>query len=192
MYSAITPELVAQVFPATPLHNISTNLPAILTELAASQCDRNMLIMALATIRAETESFIPLKEFISHYNTPPGGPPYSLYDNRADLGNHLPGDGAKFCGRGYVQLTGRSNYTSIGTLIKVDLVDNPELACDSNIAAKILVAFLMRAQKPIEAALQKQPPDLAAARKLVNGGTNGLDRFTDAFNRANAAFPQTV
>jgi peptidoglycan L-alanyl-D-glutamate endopeptidase CwlK len=190
MYSDITPDLVAQVFPATPVADIRTNLPAILTELAAKRCDRRMLIMALATIRAEAETFTPLSEFQSKFNTPPGGPPFSLYDHRADLGNTGPPDGEKFRGRGYVQLTGRANYAKFGPIVGADLINNPELAGDHEVAAKILVEFLTNKQTQIDAALAKH--DLAAARRLVNGGTNGLDRFTDAYERADKLFPQTV
>jgi putative chitinase len=187
MFSQITPELVAKVFPSTPIANIAANLPAILNALAASQCDRSMLLMALATIRAEAESFTPLSEFQSRFNTPPGGAPFSLYDHRADLGNQGPPDGHSFRGRGYVQLTGRANYAKFGRIVGVDLIGNPESASDHMIAAKVLVAFLTQKKNQIETALARK--DMAAARRLVNGGSNGLDRFTDAFQRADSLFP---
>src|ERR1700753_44626 len=114
MYSQITPELVSKVFPATPIANIKANLPDILNAMAVQKCDRALLIMALATIRAETETFTPLSEFQSRFNTPPGGAPFSLYDHRKDLGNQGPPDGQLFRGRGYVQLTGRANYATFG------------------------------------------------------------------------------
>jgi hypothetical protein len=43
------------------------------------------------------------------------------------LGNTQEGDGAKYKGRGYIQLTGRANYEQVGNLIGIDLVNNPEL-----------------------------------------------------------------
>lgn len=46
-----------------------------------------MVLMALATIRAETEGFEPISEYKSEYNTSPSGHPFDLYDNRQDLGN---------------------------------------------------------------------------------------------------------
>jgi peptidoglycan L-alanyl-D-glutamate endopeptidase CwlK len=187
MFSQITPELVAKVFPSTPIANIAANLPAILTALEASQCDRSMLLMALATIRAEAESFTPLAEFQSRFNTPSGGTPFSLYDHRKDLGNQGPPDGHSFRGRGYVQLTGRANYAKFGPIVGVDLIANPDLASDQLIAAKILVAFLMQKKIQIETALARK--DMAAARRLVNGGSNGLDRFADAFHRGDSLFP---
>ena len=46
------------------------------------------------------------------------GAPFALYDDR--LGNQ-PGDGARFKGRGFVQLTGRYNYAKYGPVVGVDL-----------------------------------------------------------------------
>ena len=44
------------------------------------------------------------------------------------LGTTQPGDGYLFRGRGYVQLTGRTNYLRMGRLLGIDLVGNPDLA----------------------------------------------------------------
>jgi peptidoglycan L-alanyl-D-glutamate endopeptidase CwlK len=179
-HSAVTPEQVHQLFPFTPLANIVANLPHVLAALAAaSLADNPMLLMALATIRAETESFLPLTEFESRFNTSPGGAPFCLYDNRRDLGNQGPPDGASFRGRGFVQLTGRANYTHYAREINQPLVTNPDLAASPAIAAQLLARFLAEREPAIRRALAAN--DLAAARRLVNGGTNGLDRFTSAF-----------
>ena len=65
-----TPEQVHQLFPVTPLANISANLPYVLAALAAAKLtDKSMLLMALATIRAETEPFLPVTEGESRFNT---------------------------------------------------------------------------------------------------------------------------
>jgi peptidoglycan L-alanyl-D-glutamate endopeptidase CwlK len=177
---AATPEQVHQLFPFTPLANIAANLPHILAALAAaSLADTPMLLMALATIRAETESFLPLTEAPSRFNTSPGGSPFDLYDHRRDLGNLAPPDGADFRGRGFVQLTGRANYTHYAQEICQPLVVTPTLAADPAIAAQLLARFLADREPTIRRALAAN--NLAAARRLVNGGTNGLDRFTAAY-----------
>ena len=178
-----TPAQASRMFPGVPMTNIQTNLPFVLDALqAAALGDKNMVLMALATIRAETGNFTPLSEFQSKFNTAPGGPPFGLYDNRKDLGNQGPPDGANFKGRGYIQLTGRSNYQVHGAAIGLgnQLVTNPALANQPDIAAKLLASFLKSKEARIRSALAQN--DLRTARKLVNGGSHGLDAFTQAFN----------
>ncbi len=179
----VTAAEVAKMFPGVPVSNIETNLPFVLDALnAAGLGDKSMILMALATIRAETGNFTPLSEFQSKFNTAPGGAPFGLYDNRSDLGNQGPPDGANFKGRGYIQLTGRSNYQVHGAAIGLgnQLVTNPALANQPDIAAKLLASFLKSKEAKIRSALAEN--DLKTARKLVNGGSHGLSEFTQAFN----------
>lgn len=179
----VTVAEVAKMFPGTPVKNIQTNLPFVLDAMnAAGLGDKNMILMALATIRAETGNFTPLSEFQSKFNTAPGGAPFALYDNRKDLGNQGPPDGANFKGRGYIQLTGRANYKEHGAAIGMgnQLITNPSLANQPDIAAKLLASFLKSKEAKIRAALKQN--DLKTARKLVNGGSHGLEQFTQAFN----------
>jgi peptidoglycan L-alanyl-D-glutamate endopeptidase CwlK len=180
---AVTVNAVAKMFPGVPISNIQNNLPFVLQALTdAGLGDKDMILMALATIRAETGNFTPLSEFQSKFNTAPGCPPFGLYDNRKDLGNQGPPDGASFKGRGYIQLTGRSNYQIHGAAIGMgnQLVTNPALANQPDIAAKLLASFLKSKEAKIRVALKQN--DLRTARKLVNGGSHGLDSFTQAFN----------
>ena len=135
--------------------------------------------MALSTIRAETEGFRPISEGKSRFNTRIS--PFDLYERRADLGNVEPGDGPRFKGRGYVQLTGRDNYRRIGSMLNLDLLGNPELANDPQSAGLILAQFLKLKEDVIRRAISSR--DLVAARRAVNGGRHGLDRFVDAYER---------
>lgn len=179
---AVSVAVVSQMFPHTSLVNIKRNLPPVLGALSAAQLhDRLMVLMALATIRAETESFEPVAEGISRYNTSPdlAGHPFDLYDNRADLGNRGAPDGSRFRGRGYVQLTGRYNYATYGKRIGKPLEKSPDLACAPEVAAQLLAVFLADRERQIKEALLDW--DFAAARRLVNGGVHGLDRFVDAY-----------
>ncbi|MFO1431964.1 MAG: peptidoglycan-binding protein [Candidatus Competibacteraceae bacterium] len=181
-----TVAIVSKMFPATPVGNIKANLPVVLEALkSADLADKPMVLMALATIRAETESFEPISEGKSKFNTGPNGPPFGLYDNRKDLGNRGHPDGERFRGRGYVQLTGRANYQTHGSAIEMgdQLVDNPDLANKPEIAAKLLASFLKAKERAIKEALLDD--NLKQARKLVNGGSHGLDRFSEAYKIGN-------
>ena len=178
----VTIDIVTQMFPFTPQPSIETNLPFVLTALEQEQLtDKNLVLVALSTIRAEAECFEPISELISRFNTSPGGWPFDLYDYRRDLGNKGPPDGEKFRGRGFIQLTGRINYRQYGEVIGLgnELADNPELANQADIAAQLLAAFLKDKEERIRDAVKND--DLKTARHLVNGGSPGLDRFIDAF-----------
>lgn len=183
----VTVTVVSKMFPVTPVDNIRDNLPYVLKGLGERALgDKPMVLMALATIRAETESFQPINEGLSKFNTSPGGHPFDLYDFRSDLGNQGKGDGAKFRGRGYVQLTGRFNYQKYGAALGLGskLASDPECANDPAVAGKLLAAFLKDKERAIKEALIID--DLRLARRLINGGSHGLDRFADAFHIGDA------
>lgn len=57
------------------------------------------------------------------------------------LGNDKAGDGAKYVGRGYNQLTGKGNYKLIGSKIGVDLVNSPQLLETPAVAAKAIASY---------------------------------------------------
>lgn len=48
------------------------------------------------------------------------------YEGRKDLGNTEPGDGKRYKGRGLIQITGRTNYKSVGDDLKYDFIEHPE------------------------------------------------------------------
>ena len=79
--------LVSKLFPYTKTSNIAKNLPYVTAALAAfGLTDANMIGVALGTIRAETEGFVPIAELPSHFNTLPGQAAFSAYDD-TKLGN---------------------------------------------------------------------------------------------------------
>jgi putative chitinase len=144
------------------------------------------------SVGLDTESFPPISEGQSSFNTSPGGHPFDKYDSRTDPGNQGPPDGERFKGRGFVQLTGRTNYEIHGRAIGLgeQLVENPDLANEPGTASQLLASFIKSREVRLENALAAG--DLALARQLVNGGSNGLDRFTDAFNRGSSIIPDSV
>lgn len=180
--AGVTVEIAAKMFPGTKIDNIKANLPIVLRALAdAGLADKSMVLMALGTIRAETASFRPINEGISKFNTTPGSHPFNLYDDRTDLGNTGAPDGERFKGRGFIQLTGRANYKQHGSAIGLGsrLIENPDLANQPDIAAKLLASFIKNKERAIRNALSVG--DLKKARRLVNGGSHGLPQFTEAF-----------
>jgi predicted chitinase len=74
-----------------------------------------------------------LPEFLYGYQTAKG----------KGLGNIVEGDGGKYIGRGYIQLTGRSNYKKYGQLAGVDLLNNPTLLNTSSVAAEVSVKYML-------------------------------------------------
>ncbi|RZL98827.1 MAG: peptidase C1, partial [Variovorax sp.] len=176
---------VSRLFPATKPANIARYLPYVEAALgSAGLTDAPMVLGALGTIRAETEGFVPIAEFPSKFNTRPGGAPFGLHDGR--LGNRQAGDGQRFRGRGFVQLTGRANHEKYGRRIGLPLVEQPELANAPEVAAVLLAEFLQDHAPAFRDAVARQ--DHRAARKLVNGGAHGMERFRDVFDRAGAVF----
>jgi putative chitinase len=86
-----TVQTVAEMFPAaTPRRNIERHLPVVLQALAAAGLDdRVMVLMALATIRAESEGFEPIDEGRSRFNTDVGAMPFNRYEPGTGVGRQL-------------------------------------------------------------------------------------------------------
>ena len=178
-------EVVKQMIPGAPLGNIQAYLPPILAALRAQAlADNAMTLVALATVATETGFFQPISEGVSKYNTSQGATHlFDLYDHRLDLGNNGPPDGERYKGRGFVQLTGRSNYLYFGHKIGLGdlLLTDPDKANDPVIAAQLLAFFLKSREAVIRKALTDN--NLAAARRAVNGGLHGIDTFTYIYNK---------
>ena len=89
-----------------------------------------------------------------------------------DLGNTKDGDGPRFKGRGYVQLTGRYNYENWSKILGKDLVDNPGLAAKPKIAAEILVRGMQNGSftgDKLSDYINAEKQKFFHARQIVNG-----------------------
>ena len=170
-----TPDEVSQILEC-PLEDCKVYLPGVLLAMKKYDIhDKSVLIGLLATIRIETGGFKPVHEW--------GGESYwRRYEDRADLGNVNPGDGVKYHGRGYIQLTGRANYNEYGKKLGVDLENNPDLAMDPEISAQVLACYF----KERGVATAAREGDWRRVRKLVNGGYHGWDVFSNYVERARA------
>mgnify|MGYP000972526420 CR=1 FL=1 len=133
----------------------------------------------LATVFHETDkTMLPIVErgsdkYLSKYDTG------KLAKN---LGNtpEADGDGQKFKGRGYVQLTGLANYAKFGKLLGIDLVGNPDLACDPIIAGQIMILGMTQGlftgvgfQKK-RSVLTYDRNKYIAARQIINGNDKAV------------------
>ena len=159
-----------------PEHNVVTNWPPIAEALSSlGIVSKRALVAALATIRVECPSFSPGAEKFD-------GDPHEYfkrYDGRRDLGNTEPGDGYRFRGRGFVQITGRYNYAHYSKVLDVDLIGNPDAALEPGTAARIFARFFF--ERDLERYAEQQ--DWARVRRLVNGGFNGFELFNDTIKR---------
>lgn len=97
------------------------------------------------------------------------------------LGNDEPGDGARYIGRGLLQVTGKDNYRAVGKVLGLDLVRFPDLLADPRTALLASIAW-WEARIPDGAM-----GDVKRVTKLVNGGTHGLDDRVALTNRADEA-----
>ena len=106
-------------------------------------------------------------------------PPAAL---ASSLGNTEPGDGRKYLGRGIFQIVGRRNYTQLGQLLKLNLVDNPELAARPDVAARTAAAFW------VQRGLSKlaDADDVTGITRRISGGMLGLETRKRAVDRAKA------
>jgi len=144
---------------------------------------------ALATAYHETAGTMrPIKEY--------GGTAYfrRMYDiegerpaKARELGNLTPGDGARYAGRGFIQITGRANYSRAGQKLGVNLVSDPDLAMRPDIAAQVMRRGMEEGwfTSKTTATYLPDPANLnqfANARRIING----LDKAADIAGHAMA------
>lgn len=103
---------------------------------------------------------------------------FKKYEGRNDLGNTIKGDGLRFKGRGFIQVTGRFNYVAISKDTGVDYLNNPhwlEREADAMISA---LWFWQKKNLNIYA----DKKDLKGATRVINGGLNGLNDRQEKYN----------
>lgn len=93
------------------------------------------------------------------------------YEGRQDLGNTHPGDGARYKGRGLIQVTGRTNYEACGKALGLDLIEHPELLEVPSGAARSAGWFWSTHNCNGLADSDK----FGTLTRVINGGYNGLD-----------------
>jgi putative chitinase len=152
---------------------------ALLRAFGAAEWPLAWAAYGLATAYHETaHTMQPIREF--------GGPNYffRMYDPQGArplvakrLGNTQPGDGARYFGRGYVQLTGRANYRNAGVELNLPLDDQPDLALQPDIAARVMVLGMSKGWFTSQSCATQLPEGgtagdkacFCSARRIING-----------------------
>lgn len=175
-FAHVRSELFAGKMTAKQVEGFNTILDFWENEYRGAKDDRH-LAYALATAYHETAyTMQPVREY--------GSNEYKrrLYDVTGDNpararknGNTEPGDGVKYAGAGYVQLTWKNNYALAGKKLRVDLVNHPELALVPRTAAMIMFQGMAEGWftgKCFNHYLLGEKTDFRNARRIING----LDR----------------
>lgn len=100
------------------------------------------------------------------------------YADRMGNGNPSTGDGWKYRGRGYIQLTGKQNYIACGDVLGLDLVNSPDTL------ERPLYAALAAGWYWARHGLSRYANDPAALTKAINGGYNGLAERKSMYDEA--------
>ncbi|MDJ0580966.1 hypothetical protein [Crocosphaera sp.] len=149
--------------------------------MATAITDVRQIAYILATIKYETASrYQPTTEFGSDEALE------RLYGGRKDLGNGMPGDGARYRGRGYILLTGKFNYQHMNEALNLagtdnDLVLSPEKALDPIIAYRILASGMKTGHftgKKLSDFITDEKTDYFHARR-TNGDAGPARRIAD-------------
>lgn len=143
--------------------NKATSAQAIMQEAKAQQLTKAQIAYILATAEHESDSFNTLEEYSSG----------TQYNGRADLGNSQPDDGPRFKGRGYVQLTGRLNYTTYTQITGIELVKLPLILMNwPALSVFVIVDGMMRGVytgQRLNKFVNSSQTDFFNARQVVNG-----------------------
>ena len=110
--------------------NATATEKAIVAEcLRQGVTDKAQIAYILATAKHESDGYATREEYSSG----------EQYEGRTDLGNTQPGDGVRFKGRGYVQVTGRDNYQKYSQILGKDFAANPAQMADPDVSLFTLV-----------------------------------------------------
>lgn len=103
-----------------------------------------------------------------------------VYANRMGNGPESSGDGWRYRGRGFIQITGKNNYAALGKALKKDILSNPD--CISSIDAAVESAcWFWESNKLSPIAISGK---FELLTKRINGGLNGYDHRVALLNKA--------
>ncbi len=119
------------------------------------------------------KKYFPTESLAESYQRQPQKIANKVYASRMDNGSESSGDGYKFRGRGYIQLTGRANYTAFGKAINEDIANNPDVVSGKY---ALLSAAWFWSKNGLNTLADGGASDqvVTSITKRVNGGTIGL------------------
>ena len=127
------------------------------------------------------KKYFPNATLANAYQRQPEKIANRVYSSRMGNGNEHSGDGYKFRGRGYIQLTGKDNYSKFDATVPENIVADPELVATKYPLAS--AAFFFNSNKLWAICDQGATPlVVTAVTKRVNGGTIGLPDRIKHFN----------
>jgi putative chitinase len=136
------PSIVQQVSQKDIAKTVTGNPHEVILKKAAQKAgiEGQELAAFLSQCAHETMDFKHMKEIGGSLDFKKYDPKFAPKKAKA-LGNTKPGDGAKYKGRGYIQLTGKYNYTKAGEALGLPLAEKPQLVEKPEVAAKVAVWF---------------------------------------------------
>lgn len=157
--------------PTVPLLSKNTATESVLHRAATSAGIVGVeLAQFLAQCAHETGDFVHMSEIGGHKYFSKKYDPKHAPSTAKIIGNTRAGDGVKFAGRGFIQITGRENYRRASDALGIDLVSHPELAARPQIAAKIAIWFWKTRVRPSVTNFK----DTAAVTRKINPALKGL------------------
>lgn len=125
--------------------------------------------------------YFPTLEAANKYARQPEKIANKVYGSRMGNGDEASGDGFKFRGRGYIQLTGKDNYAAFDKFVDDDIMADPDLVATKYPLTS--AAFFFHKNKLWDVCDKGHGDDIVlAVTKRVNGGTHGLADRQDKFD----------
>lgn len=125
--------------------------------------------------------YFPTIEVANKYARQPEKIANKVYGGRMGNGDEASGDGFKFRGRGYIQLTGKDNYAAFDKFVDDDIMANPDLVATKYPLTS--AAFFFHKNKLWDVCDKGHGDDVVlAVTKRVNGGTHGLTDRQEKFD----------
>jgi len=119
------------------------------------------------------KKYFPTQALADAYARKPEKIANKVYGNRMGNGPEISGEGFKFRGRGYIQLTGKQNYTAFDLAVEDDILANPDLVSTKHALASA-AWFWKKNGLNLIADTGSSTEVVTKITKRVNGGTIGL------------------